>query len=349
MEVPVKALQFTQPGLVECVEAGEPAQCETPIIRNRYIGLCGTNMPQFRGTGAGRAPSYPSPPGFGGHEMVGVIHDPGNTPLEVGRPVLAQSLKADGFSELMYANPAGIVVLPFERVDPGGGDAVTGGSSPSRTATGKQGAVAPRLIAPYVVAQPLATVFRAVQRLPQVVNRRCAVVGQGPIGAMFDFALTAMGAASVLAVDTVSWRCRDSALFGATDSITVGGKADFSEFLRPESADVVVDAVGSSDAFAEAVRLAAHDGTVLIFGIPEEKTQPAPLREAMVKELTIVTRIGTEAREFFELAVDALDGPYEPLKKLATPILPFDRAQEAFEAYANPADHEGAYKVLLEL
>lgn len=53
--------------------------------------------------------------------------------------------------------------------------------------------------------------------------------------------------------------------------------------------------------------------------------------------------------DYAQLAIDRLNGDWAELTDLVTPRLPWERAQEAFEMYAYPADHEGSLKVVLDL
>jgi hypothetical protein len=49
------------------------------------------------------------------------------------------------------------------------------------------------------------------------------------------------------------------------------------------------------------------------------------------------------------LAIERLNDGWAELLDLVTPRLPWERAQEGFEMYATPGDHEGSLKVVLDL
>ena len=52
-----------------------------------------------------------------------------------------------------------------------------------------------------VTAQPMATVLSALSTLPNVVGLTVAVVGQGPIGLLFDAGLAHLGATRISGID----------------------------------------------------------------------------------------------------------------------------------------------------
>jgi hypothetical protein len=53
--------------------------------------------------------------------------------------------------------------------------------------------------------------------------------------------------------------------------------------------------------------------------------------------------------DYAQMCIDRLHGDWAELTDLVTPRLPWERAQEAFEMYAYPAEHEGSLKVVLDL
>ena len=106
-------------------------------------------------TGAGPRASGRRPPGWLGHENIGTIVESRAPGWEPGTLVLAHPDDYNGFAEFIRSKPAGLARLPPMPPDP----------------------------AALIVAQPLATVLRALVRTGPVINQRCAVVGPGPDGA----------------------------------------------------------------------------------------------------------------------------------------------------------------------
>jgi threonine dehydrogenase-like Zn-dependent dehydrogenase len=69
----------------------------------------------------------------------------------------------------------------------------------------------------------------------------------------------------------------------------------------------------------------------------------------VTNETEIITSMGPECMEYFQLAVDMIVQGRTDLVAMVRPRLPWDRAAEAFEMYADPAGAEGSLKLTLEL
>jgi L-iditol 2-dehydrogenase len=312
----MRGIQFVAPGRAEVVtDAAEPQPGEA-LIEVLYCAICGSNRPEFGGTVAGAPASYPTAVGFGGHEAVGRILEPGGSSYAGGDVVLFQPATGGAFAERATASAPGMALVRAASDAGGPTDGLAG----------------------YVVAQPLATVLRAAERLPPVVNRRCSVVGLGPIGLMWTALLRSMGAAQIVGYDVVPWRCELAREYGADEGRVVD------EVNGTVGVDIVVEAVGTSAATNLAISLAGRGGTVMVFGVPHEARSAIDLRSAFLKELTLVTRVGGEAREFFATAVAMVAGPLSGLRRLATPIVPIETAQQSFERYFDPVGHPGFLK-----
>ena len=94
-------------------------------------------------------------------------------------------------------------------------------------------------------AQQLGTVIFACKRLPSILGKSVAVIGQGSAGLWFDFMLRRVGASRVIAIDYHALRLQMAEQYGATDRIH-NAEDDASEFLteitRGELVDLVVEA-----------------------------------------------------------------------------------------------------------
>jgi threonine dehydrogenase-like Zn-dependent dehydrogenase len=179
-------------------------------------------MGQYTGEGLWGDIDFPNPVGWAGHENIGTIVASRCSDWEEGTLVLAQPHGYYGFAEYIVSRPPAIARLPQDAPDP----------------------------AALVVAQPLATVLRALTRTDDVIGKSCAVVGQGPMGLIFTHILRLMGASMVIATDVLDWRLEWSKRYGA-DHIIDASKKDVvkvvKELTNDEMIDFVVEAVGYVD------------------------------------------------------------------------------------------------------
>ena len=134
----------------------------------------------------------------------------------------------------------------------------------------------PRGLAPEVAAmvEPLACCLRGVERAGIVAGDRVAILGAGPIGLMLAACVADAGGWPVV----VGGRAERQALvevFGAE-----GGEGT--------DADVVIEAVGTEEAWVDAVALVRAGGTVVAFGgLPRDARPPIDAFRLHYQELTI--------------------------------------------------------------
>jgi len=307
----MRAILFPAPRKIELIDdAPQPRPGEGEVlVQCRYVALCGTNMGPYL---------------YDGHENVGTIVESNCPDWPVGTWVLAHPEDYNGFAEFIVSRPAGLARLPDDAPDH----------------------------AALVVAQPLATVLRAMERAGTVINQRCAVVGQGPMGLIFTHLLARMGARQIIGIDPVAWRLRWAERFGATDVVDAS-RRDVVEAVREltggEMVDFCVEAVGHPEALSTAAYLPRRLGRLFVFGVPHHETQQFPWWQTVCNETLVITRMGPECMEFFQTAVNMIVRGHVELAEMVRPRLPWDRAAEAFEMYANPAAHEDSLKLTLVL
>ncbi len=321
----MRAICFPAPRTVELrdIPTPEPKEGEV-LVRCTHVALCGTNMGPYLGDGRWARIPWPPPPGWLGHENIGQIVKSRAAGWPEGTYVLAHPDDYNGFVEYIVSKPAGLARLPEGIEDPGA----------------------------MVVAQPLATVLRAMARTGPVIRQRCAVVGQGPMGLIFTQLLGRMGASQVIAVDHVAWRLRWSKRYGATaviDSTRENVVERVKELTDGQMVDFSVEAVGKPDALLTAAQVVRRRGRLMLFGVPHDDFAPFPWWHIMAAELEMIASMGPECMEYFQTAVDMLVRRDVDLASMVTPRLPWDRAAEAFQMYANPANHEDCLKITLVL
>jgi L-iditol 2-dehydrogenase len=322
----MRAVLFEAPRkirLVDDAKQPEPGDGEV-LVRCSHIALCGTNMGPYMGDGRWGEIQWPPPPGWLGHENIGTIVQSRAPGWEPGTLVLAHPEDYNGFAEYIVSNSGGLARLPADAPDVGA----------------------------LVVAQPLATVLRALVRTGPVINQRVAVIGQGPMGLIFAHLLGRMGARQVIAIDKVGWRLKWSRRFGATDTVD-SSRADVVEAVKEltdgEMVDFCVEAVGHPDALTTAAFLPRRQGRLYVFGVTHHDTQEFPWFHTVGNETEIITSMGPECKEYFQNAVDMIVQGRTSLVDMVTPRMPWEQAAEAFEMYANPATAEDSLKLTLVL
>jgi len=300
----------------------EPGEGEV-LVRCSHVALCGSNMGQYTGEGLWADIDFPNPVGWAGHENIGTIVESRCDGWEEGTLVLAQPHGYYGFAEYILSRPPAIARLPADAPDP----------------------------AALVVAQPLATVLRAMTKTGDVIAKTCAVIGQGPMGLIFTHVLRQMGASLLIATDVLDWRLEWAKRYGA-DHVIDASKADTVEVVKEltggEMLDFVVEVVGSVDSLKTAAHLPKHSGRLYVFGMPHHQVQEFPWYHVFRQNIQINTCVGPECGSFFQTAADmVLDDRASALTEMVTPRMPWDKAPEAFKMYAECA--KDSLKLTLEV
>ena len=320
----MRAIQIVEPRKIAMLDdAPMPVPLDGEVlVKCSHIALCGSNMGPYTGEGRWGDIEFPNPIGWAGHENIGTIVESRCEGLEPGTLVMAHPEEYFGFAEFIRSKPPGIAILPQYPPD----------------------------VAALIVAQPLATVLRALTVTENVINQRCAVVGQGPMGLIFTHILGRMGASEVIGIDLLDWRLDWAKRFGATDVIDAS-KENVVERVREltggEMVDFCVEAVGEPESLTTAAYLPKPSGRLLIFGMPHYETQEFPWYDVFRNVMTINTIVGPECAEYFQTAVDMVVQGRVDLGAMVTPRMPWEKAPEAFEMYAECA--KGSLKLTLEL
>ncbi len=321
----MRAIQIVAPRKIAMLDdAPRPKPVEGEVlVRCSHVALCGSNISQYAGKGFWGDIDFPCPVGWSGHENIGIIVESHCDDWEEGALVLALPHGLYGFAEYIVSRPPAIARLPKDTPDP----------------------------AALIIAQPLATVLRALTRTDDVNGQTCAVVGQGPMGLIFTHVLRLMGASMVIATDLLDWRLEWSKRYGA-DHIIDASKKDVvkvvKELTNGKMVDLAVEAVGYVDSLKTAAYLPRHGGRLLVFGVPNYELQEFPWYHVFRQEIQINTCVGPECGLFFQTAVDmVLDDRSSALTEIVTPRMPWDKAPEAFEMYAECA--KDSLKLTLEV
>jgi threonine dehydrogenase-like Zn-dependent dehydrogenase len=200
-----------------------------------------------------------------------------------------------------------------------------------------------------MLAQPFGTVVHALKKLPNMIDRDVVVLGQGPIGQMFNAGLRNLGARRIIGIDPIESRLTLSRRLGATDTVCGTGLQSVDavrELLKGDLPDVVIEAVGHrAQALNDAIELTRAEGMVLFFGVPAASIDGVALRAAMWKNLTIRTSLHPDFERTFPLAMQWIAEGRVDLAPLLTHRFPLSELQTAFDTFRDRRD--GAQKVLV--
>lgn len=286
-------------------------------VRLRLLagGLCGSDMPRFKGLFGPRGDE-----GYGSaplHEVVGEVVETAAPGLKAGQRVVGTLGREGGLAELVVAQAWKLVPVPDELDD-----------------------------TEAVVIQPLATVLRAVGKFPVLTGARAAVLGAGPIGLAFCHVLKDGGASSVSAIDPIE-RSGVAKAFGA-DSFHQMTSADWLRMLadcdRPQ---VVVEAVGHQQGtVGDAICAVAEHGYVFGFGEPDDAHYTVPYEELYLKDATLAS--GRTTDEWPEALVAGgryLQKHRADFTRYVSHIIRAEDAQRAYSLYEKP--QPGRLKVVI--
>ena len=299
----------------------EPSDGEV-LVKLTALSVCGTDMMAYRHPQPEE--SYPLGTGTPCHECAGTIIESKLPDWPEGRRVIyLPALNLNGGAEYVVAQPETLVALPDD------GD-----------------------MGDWLMCQPWGTVLYALEQVEPVAGKNVAVLGQGCIGLLFTMSLKQLGARKVIAIDPNEHRLAMSRKLGANLAINTSRVAPIKvvqEVFGNQGADIVVEASGDSRALDQCVAMARMYGTLVLFGIPEEKEVTFDYLAAISKQLRIIGTVSATceapARPIQE-AVDRRAKGEVDLSWLITHRFGFNEAPTGYELYASRDD--GLIKVILE-
>ena len=289
-----EAVVITGPGKasLETVEVPEVKPGEA-LVRVAHVGICATDLEIFNGTlgyygnGLGQYPIVP------GHEFSGHIAAVGQnaTGLEENDPVVVECIQSCGTcAECRSSNFIGCE---------------------DRTELGvlrRDGAYAGYVVAPAkfvhkipadmdlraaALCEPLAVVLKGLRRLLATPaangegERRCAVLGAGPLGHMCALALAHQGHA-VTAFDRNPKRL---ALFENTSIETTQDLNALNRF------NVIVEITGDPAVLDRAMHESPANAALLLLGLPYGK-RPFSFETVAAYDKTVIGSVGSTAEDF---------------------------------------------------
>ncbi len=309
------------PGKIRLIDVPEPelsADSQGQIIFQVELAcLCGSDLLFFEAD----YPEYPVKIGHSLHEMTGTVVATSGSRFQVGERVLCVPVNQEGLFERFVVSEERAIPLVATPDEPQA-----------------------------LLAQPLGTVIFALKKLPNLIDLDVAVVGQGPIGQLFNACLRNLGAREVIGIDVLNSRLKTSRKMGATAVINALEENPLEAVHRITGGslpDVVIEAVGHREQCLElCVDLCRYGGRVLYFGVPEDRLQNVPWRKMMLKNLTVHTTINPDFRRDFPLAMKWINEGRIDVSPIITHRYPLEEIQTAFDVFRHR--REGALKVFLD-
>ena len=268
----MRAVVFVEPGRVEVADVPDPVLEESTdaVVRVSCAAICGSDLHFLHG-------KTPTAPGASlGHEAVGIVEAVGDAVTGVSpgdRVVLAFAVAcgrcwfcARGQSQLCE-QAAAFGAGPF------------GGDLPGAQAEHVRVPWADVNLLPVpdavtderavFVGDVLTTGFHAAAKAEVADDDLVAIVGAGPVGWCAAASLVAHGAGRVVVLDREPARLDLAEALGATP-VHVGERSAetaLAEMTDDRGADVVIDAVGSVEAYRSASTIVRRGGRVVVAGV----------------------------------------------------------------------------------
>lgn len=179
--------------------------------------------------------------------------------------------------------------------------------------------------------EPVNTVLKAVKRLALQKGDRVLVVGQGPIGLMFDRLLQLLGV-RVLASDLLDQRLAFARRFGAHVALRADAPGFEDEVLKQTAGrglDAVVVAVPVDAAVRQAIKLLRGGGQVLLFAHTKRGAGcELDLASVCVDEKDVIGSYSADVTLQDEVA-RLVFGRVLDVRPLVTHVLPLEKTAEA--------------------
>lgn len=329
--MPMQAAQMVAPGRLEIVDVPipEPADGEV-LVRTHRSSICGSDLHiVYDGF---YLDDYPAPPGFPGHEGVGVVERSRSSAFLPGDAVLVAPVPhaARCFSEWQVVSEHSLVTLPA-------------------------GADLNRLL----MAQQLGTTIYAMRRFwPTALEgspegRTVAICGAGSAGLFFAQLARRAGFGRVLIADKVPSRLSIAWKFGVDAAVDVHETSfvdAVAEFTDGVGADLVIEAAGYDETRIQCLRSVRLRGRIGLFGFPERPTGPTPwdFAQAWAKQPTVEHNHSTQLEPgltAFREAVALIHSGDIDVTPFLDAVYELEDVQRAFEA----ARHQQGGKIAITM
>lgn len=352
----MKAAIFVEPGRIALDDkpVPEPGPLDA-LLRITTTTICGTDVHILKG-------EYPVRKGLTvGHEPVGVIEKLGSAVkgYREGQRAIAGAITPSGHSNasLCGAHSQDGDGSPHGWTASGGwkfGNTIDGCQAEYVLVPDAMANLAPihdGLTDEQVLMCPdiMSTGFSGAESGGVRIGDTVAVFAQGPIGLCATLGARLMGAATVIAVESVPERAAVALRLGA-DHVLDFRKVDVvAEILRlteGRGVDVAIEALGAQATFEGGLRVLRPGGTLSRLGVySTDLTIPLAAFHAGLGDNRIVTTLCPGGKERMRRLMAAIAGDRADLRALVTHRFRLDDIVAAYELFANQRD--GVLKVAI--
>ncbi|MBA4741699.1 MAG: NAD(P)-dependent alcohol dehydrogenase [Azoarcus sp.] len=356
MTAMMKATVFTAPGRIELVD--KPVPDIGPLdalIRITTTTICGTDVHILKG-------EYPVQPGLTiGHEPVGVIEKLGSAVqgYREGQRVIAGAITPSGHSNASLCGVHSQCGAGTEH-----GWKPLGGWRFGNTIDGAQ---AEYLLVPDAMANLspvpdgltdeqvlmcpdiLSTGFSGAESGRVRIGDTVAVFAQGPIGLCATAGARLMGAATIIAVESVPARIEVARNMGADHVVDFSRVDPVDEIMKltgGRGVDVSIEALGLQETFEAALRVLRPGGTLSSLGVYSTDLRiPLDAFTAGLGDHRIITTLCPGGKERMRRLMSVVASGRVDTQALVTHRFHLDDIVEAYELFANQRD--GVLKVAI--
>lgn len=312
------------PGKIRLIDVPEPVLPVRPpsgcrgqiVFQPETTCLCGSDLPYFNGSD-----EWPIEVGHSLHEMIGTVVATNGSRWRPGERVLAVPEMQQGLFERFVLDEDRAIAV-------------------DRRVAEEQA----------LMAQPLGTAIFAMKKLPNMLDKTVAIVGQGPMGQLMNACLRNMGAREIVGIDLLESRLKLSRRMGATATICNASGSPVEvlrEILGGELPDVVIECVGHAHSpFNLCIDLCRRNGVLLFFGVPGPTVDGLRWRDLFFKNVTVHTSVNPDFPRDFPLAMRWIGEGRIDVAPMITHRFPLAQIQQAFETFRDKVD--GACKVLVD-
>ena len=356
MTAMMKATVFTAPGRIELVD--KPIPDVGPLdalIRITTTTICGTDVHILKG-------EYPVQPGLTiGHEPVGVIEKLGSAVqgYREGQRVIAGAITPSGHSNASLCGVHSQCGAGTEH-----GWKPLGGWRFGNTIDGAQ---AEYLLVPDAMANLspvpdgltdeqvlmcpdiLSTGFSGAESGSVRIGDIVAIFAQGPIGLCATAGARLMGAATIIAVESVPARIEVARNMGADHVVDFSRVDPVDEIMKltgGRGVDVSIEALGLQATFEAALRVLRPGGTLSSLGVYSTDLRiPLDAFSAGLGDHRIITTLCPGGKERMRRLMSVIASGRIDTQALVTHRFRLDDIVEAYELFANQRD--GVLKVAI--